>query len=84
MTVGRFQEQSKTSKQLTQVGGSADHALSELVHVDDPGVAEVAQLDQGHRVLLCEEDVLWFQVAVNDSKRVQILQGEHDLGKSVI
>lgn len=67
------------SAQQTEVSRGSDHALSELVNINDPGVAEIAQLNKRHGMRLCQENILWFQITVDDSLRVEVLESEHDL-----
>ena len=59
---------------LTKISGSAHNGLSEGFFSNDSCEAKVAELCLGHATLGCQEDILWFEVTVDNIPLVQVLQ----------
>ena len=75
----------------THVGGRADKLVESREDglVREPlvgrglGDAEVDHLGHGHTLVQCDQDVRWFDVAVNDSLLVRMLDGLANLDEQV-
>ena len=65
----------------TKVCWSSYNRLSEMILSNYPGKPEVTQFDLREIVSRSKEDILWFEIAVDNILGVEILEGSQDLDK---